>query len=146
VTIRSTIALGLAVALLSTGCARYLGRAKRDYVQGRYLEASEVLGAHEADLEILSPRGQAEYGVYRGLSLLMLGDHQGAYRWLAFAHQLEHDAPGTLEPETHGALQRGFAELVKATGDPRYGAPAIRSSASQGARGATAEAAGRSIR
>jgi len=96
-----------------TGCGGgYVGRARRDYGDGRYLEAAERLGQHEADLYDLAPRRQAEYGIYRGLSLMMLGDYAGAHQWLSFAYTVERQNPGALKPEQRAELDRGWAQLA----------------------------------
>ena len=62
-----------------------VGGAKHAYSQGRYLEAAEELGEHEDEVSKLSPRRKAEYGLYRGLSLMMLRDYHGAEEWMSFA-------------------------------------------------------------
>jgi hypothetical protein len=85
----------LIVAVLA-GCNRYVGRAKRAYNDGRYLEASEHLDGREAEVYDLPPRLRADYGIYRGLSLMMLGDLNGAHQWLSFAYEVEQKNPGTL--------------------------------------------------
>ncbi len=117
--IRTTIAVG-GLLLVTSGCSPYLGVAERDFVQGRYLEASEVLGAHEGDVGGLSPRRQAQYGLVRGLSLLVLGDPAGAHRWLGFAQRLELAVPGTLDPRQRVALAGGLDDLARAPGGLRY--------------------------
>jgi hypothetical protein len=105
----------LVVSLLSlVACGGYIGRAKRDYNQGRYLEAAEQLGEHEEELGDLPNRKQAEYGIYRGLSLLQLGDYASATRWLSFAYTVEQANPGTLKPEQRALLDRGLLQLNQA--------------------------------
>lgn len=127
---RDLIAL-LALGLFASGCARYVGRAKRAYAQGRYLEAAEQLAEHEAEVYDLAPRKQADYGIYRGLSLLMLGDLPNAHRWLWFAYEVERHNPGTLTPEQRASLHGGFWELQRRMGvevpaPPHGGAPTAR--------------------
>jgi hypothetical protein len=106
---RAVVALALLLCL--GGCATYLGRAKRAYAQGRYLEVSEDLGRHEEDVPYLSAAGQIDYGIYRGLALMSLGDTAGARHWLTFAKQVEKENPGTMLPEQHVLLARAFADL-----------------------------------
>jgi hypothetical protein len=104
-------ALVVAVVLLA-GCGGYVGRARRAYNDGRYLDAAERLAEREHDVAELSSRQQAEYGLYRGLSLLMLGDATGAHRWLSFAYEIERQEGGALKAEQRGQLDRGWAQLA----------------------------------
>lgn len=105
------------------GCNRYVGRAKRAYNDGRYLEASEKLGERESEIDDLAPRQQADYGIYRGLSLMMLGDLNGAHQWLSFAYEVEKVNPGALKPEQRAILDRGWWQLAQARGGPRIPVP-----------------------
>jgi hypothetical protein len=107
---RAVVALALLFSL--SGCATYIGRAKRAYVQGRYLEVSEDLGRHEEDVPYLGPVAQIDYGLYRGLALTSLGDASAARRWLNFANQVERDNPGTMLPEQRALLSRALADLA----------------------------------
>jgi hypothetical protein len=112
------------VAIVSlSGCANYIGRAKKAYVQGRYLEVSEDLARHEPDLPFLAPAKQIDYGVYRGLSLIMLGDYPSAHRWLAFANDVEREYPGTMLPEQRLAIVRAFAQLSQGVPGPNEAPP-----------------------
>jgi hypothetical protein len=108
--VRAVVALALLLCL--SGCATYIGRAKRAYVQGRYLEVSEDLGRHEEDVPYLSPVGQIDYGLYRGLALMSLGDAAGARRWLVFANQVEKDNPGNMLPEQRALLSRALVDVA----------------------------------
>jgi hypothetical protein len=89
-----------------------VGRAHRDYDQGRYLEVAERLAEHEDDVEYASSRGKVEYGVYRGAALLMLGDPPGARRWLDYALSVERESPGSLRPEMRAVLDRTLWQLA----------------------------------
>jgi hypothetical protein len=112
----------LIVAVLA-GCNRYVTRAKRAYNDGRYLEASEHLDGHEKEVYDLPPRLRADYGIYRGLSLMALGDLNGAYQWLTFAYEVEQKNPGTLKAEQRAALDRGWWQLAQLRGGPRIVVP-----------------------
>jgi hypothetical protein len=114
----AVVALLLMIGL--SGCGTFVGRAKRAYAQGRYLEVSEDLGQREEDVPYLSASAQIDYGIYRGLALMNLGDSLGARRWLAFAGQVEHENPGTMQPEQHALLTRALTDLAAAH---RYEAP-----------------------
>ncbi|HVK68557.1 MAG TPA: hypothetical protein VM694_29060 [Polyangium sp.] len=116
--------LGSSLLLVfSAGCGGYLGSAQRAYQDGRYLEAAEKLGDHEDEVAALSPRKQVSYGLYMGLSLMKLGDHDGAERWFGFAEQVEAQRPGTLRPDEKRELEAargqlaGIEEKAKAAGE-----------------------------
>ena len=95
------------------GCGSYLGSAQRAYDEGRYLEAAESLSSYEAKVVELPPAKQANYGLYRGLSLMMLGDHDDAGKWLDFAAAIEKKRPGSLMPAQRRELEVARAKLAK---------------------------------
>jgi len=105
------------VLLILAGCGGYIGRAERAYHDGRYLEVAESLGDHEGEVGKLSPRGQAHYGLYLGLSLEQLGDRDGAERWLGFAGEIDARQPGALRPEERRKLDEARGRLTRAPGD-----------------------------
>lgn len=109
---RWLVCVVLGAALL--GCGGYLGRAKKAYNEGRYLESAERLEKHERDVQELSPRKQIDYGIYRGLSLMMLGDYVGAEIWLTYAREVAAQAPGEFTPNQKAALERGEWNLKQA--------------------------------
>jgi len=100
-------------ALLALGCGGYIGSAQRAYNDGRYLEVAENLGEHEDEVQKLSPAKQADYGLYRGLSLMQLGDHEAANHWLEFAASVEQNHPGALRPEGKRELSEARGKLAK---------------------------------
>ena len=106
------------MSLALPGCATFLGRGKRDYAQGLYLQASEEFAQHEEDVPYLSPSAQVDYGLYRGLSLMNLGDARGAHRWLAFANQVEKDNPGSMRPAQRLEIERAITKLTHGTAQP----------------------------
>jgi hypothetical protein len=99
--------------LFVLGCGSYLGSAQRAYQEGRYLEAAENLGNHEAEVGRLEPAKQANYGLYRGLSLMKLGDHDAASQWLDFAADVEKKRPGSLQPAQRRELEDARGSLAK---------------------------------
>jgi hypothetical protein len=110
----SFIALQISLAMVLAGCGGgYVGQAKRAYSQGRYLEVAEGLGEHEDEVEDLSPRRKAEYGLYRGLSLMMLRDYRGAEQWLSFARAVEKQSPDALRPEQREELDRHYVNVMR---------------------------------
>jgi len=106
----------LAVALAS--CTHYVRRAESAYDGGRYLEVAEDLAAHEQELSQLPPAHRAQYGVYRGLSLLELGEIEDAQRWLRYSAQVEQQAPGSLAPYQRMQLDRGLSLIKRLRGKP----------------------------
>jgi hypothetical protein len=98
------------------GCGGYIGGAKRAYSQGRYLEVAEELGEREPEVSELSPRRKAEYGMYRGLSLMRLRDYPGAMQWMSFAYEVERQSPGALKPEQRLELDEGFVHVTQRLG------------------------------
>jgi hypothetical protein len=99
------------LALGGAGCSSYVKRGGVLYAEGRYVEAAEVFEHTESQLGPASPREKAEYGTYRGLTLLVLGDLRNAHRWLAYAYQLEQLYPGSLRSRQRAELDRGWYDL-----------------------------------
>jgi hypothetical protein len=106
-----TFALLLLGALSIGACVDYVQRAGSDYGDGRYLEVEETLAQREGDLQALSPPRQAQYGAYRGMSLLRLGDLDGAQHWLEFAARAERQLPGSLGPQEQAELRHALHEV-----------------------------------
>ncbi len=72
-------ALSLAIAALAlAGCASRLEAAKSAYNAGDYPEAKAKLAMLEKDAPGLPTCRRAEFELYRGLTLLALGDQQSA--------------------------------------------------------------------
>jgi hypothetical protein len=115
------LALAFTLVFATAGCAGYIGHAKRAYQQGRYLEAAEQLGERESEVSDLTPRKQAEYGLYRGLSLMMLSDYPGAIDWFEYAYAVERRFPGSLTPTERKDLDRGFHRVTQGAGRPQPG-------------------------
>ena len=110
--------------MLLVGCSGYVNRGQALYADGHYIEAAQAFEYTEERLPESSPREQAEYGIYRGLTLLVLGDYHGAERWFEYASEVEGKAPGTLRPQTRDLLARGWNELeVKRSTVPALSSP-----------------------
>lgn len=99
----------MCVALL--GCETYVRRGSTLYADGRYVEAAEVFERTEYRLGDYSPRERAEYGLYRGMTMLVLGDLGNARRWLTYAYEVERVSPGSLRSDRRALLDRGWFEL-----------------------------------
>jgi hypothetical protein len=115
---------------LVPGCANATQRGRALYVDGRLIEAAEAFEHGEWQLAQLDAKARVRYGLYRGATLLQLGDLEGASRWLYFAQQAENHSPGSLEPSDAQMLRFAFKDLdrrralVKPTVDPMTGAVA----------------------
>jgi tetratricopeptide (TPR) repeat protein len=95
---------GLLVFLLSA-CTFYVNRGSDLYYQGRYIEAAQVLEQTETRLLEADPVERAEYGLYRGATLLRLGDLDGALHWLEYARIWEARHPGALDAQQRELLE-----------------------------------------
>lgn len=137
---RLPLILALAAFTLA-GCESHVRRGTTLYADGRYVEAAEVFERTEYRLTDCTPRERAEYGLYRGMTLLVLGDLPNARRWLTYAYEVERVAPGALRTDRRALLDRGWFELGQrqraeleatprgtdsalARGEPRPAAPA----------------------
>lgn len=110
----SHLGVALASTLLAGGCAElsYLGKAEDAYDDGRYFEVAEDLADREDAMRDSPASKRARYGLYRGLSLLELGDDEGAEQWLAYARDVEA-AHHTLSKRQRERLDAGLAELAR---------------------------------
>jgi hypothetical protein len=100
----------LAVPLVA--CTYFVSRGSDLYNQGRYIEAAQVLEQTEYRLEHSEAADEhAEYGLYRGATLLRLGDLDGAQHWLAYAQQWEQSHPGALREDERDLLEERIIAL-----------------------------------
>jgi len=99
------------LALLLLGCTYYVSRGSDLYFQGRYIEAAQVLEQTESRLAEANADEHAEYGLYRGATLLRLGDLDGALRWLSYARSWEQRYPGALRADERELLEERFIAL-----------------------------------
>ena len=100
----SRVRRGLLGCLL-WGCTFYVHRGSDLYYQGRYIEAAQVLEQTESRLVEATPAERAEYGLYRGATLLRLGDLDGALRWLEYARTWDARHPGALDAQQRELLE-----------------------------------------
>jgi hypothetical protein len=100
----------LSVAL-AAACSTSVRRGEALYGDGQYIEAAEVFERNEYQLPELSPRQQAEYGLYRGMTLEALGDARNAQLWMKYAFDVERANPGSLTAERHALLARAWSSL-----------------------------------
>ena len=101
-------------ALVASACAElsYVGKAEMAYDEGRYFEVAESLAAREGDMRTLPAWKRARYGVYRGLSLLKLGEYESAEEWLRYAQKLDEEHH-TLAGHQRERLEQGLAEIAR---------------------------------
>lgn len=129
-------AAALFALTLSVGCAsRYVTRGADLYAGGHYIEAAEVFERTEDRLPGASAADRARYGLYRGATLLALGDTLRAGNWLSYTLTIVRTDPSALSDEESTMLRRALS-LASA---PRSVNPA-------NSPAATAVAAGRSDR
>lgn len=86
-------------------------RGEALYGDGHYIEAAEVFERNEFQLPNLPPRQQAEYGLYRGMTLEALGDVRNAQLWMKYAFDVERANPGSLTAERRMLLARAWSSL-----------------------------------
>lgn len=110
------------------GCGGNVARGHALYSDGYYVEAAEVFERNERRLSEWPPEKRASYGLYRGMTLMQLGDHPGAARWLAYARWVSQEHPGTLRAQEVALLIEGQQALGYRIGPPGpavHGAPVM---------------------
>jgi hypothetical protein len=108
------LALALACGAAALGvvaCASQTEYPRELYVKRHYIEAEDLFDHLEADLSQLSVPERAEYGVYRGMTLLSLGDFPRAQLWLSYATTLQREHPQVLADAETALLARGWARI-----------------------------------
>jgi hypothetical protein len=104
---RSPLAPLLALAL--SACAGPLDDAEGLFDQGQYPAAKQALALLDADRRSWSGAEQAEYALYRGLTLLALGNDGEARPWLRDAKAAEDARPGSLRYDDRRRLSVALA-------------------------------------
>ena len=104
----------ICLVLSASACGSPIGRGTTLYEQQSYIEAAEVFERTQSRLLGMDPADRARYGLYRGLTLMALGDLRGAERWLDYADAQERAQPGLLASDeramlTHGRIKSGRA-------------------------------------
>jgi tetratricopeptide (TPR) repeat protein len=106
-----SIAAALAAACLALACAAQTEYPRALYTQRHYIEAEDIFDRMEDDLPQLGVAERAEYGVYRGMTLLALGDFRRAQRWLSYATMLERAHPAALNGAQKALLEQGWLRI-----------------------------------
>lgn len=104
-------AIGVAGAVVLGGCTSYVKRGTALYADGRYVEAAEAFEQTEYRLKDASPHERADYGLYRGMTLLVLGDLHNSQRWLHYAYAVDRAHPGSLRADQQALLARGWYQV-----------------------------------
>jgi hypothetical protein len=97
--------------VLGFACAHFGARGHDLYDQGRYIEAAHLFEMTEPRLAEANPRERAQYGLYRGATLLRLGDTHAAERWIAFAQRALQGEPDALNPAEQDLLRESAIAL-----------------------------------
>jgi hypothetical protein len=79
-------------------CGGPLSGVEGDFAKGQYPAAHQALLGLEMPSRSWSFAGRAEYALYRGLTLVALGDRGRARVWLLEAKAAEDREPGSLVP------------------------------------------------
>jgi len=83
--------------LFASGCGVHaVSRAEELYTKGDYVGAAEVFEQAEARYGSFSNGERVQFALYRGATLLSLGDYAAAQRWSQLATRLNQQSPGTL--------------------------------------------------
>lgn len=120
--------VALLAGLWTSACGpQYVARGADLYAGGHYIEAAEVFERTESRLEDSPPEERARYGLYRGATLLALGDAPRAELWLAYSDGLLRQDGRALSAEERVMLVRARAALARRPelGTPRAEGPAI---------------------
>jgi hypothetical protein len=90
------VSLALWVLAGLVGCGGPLEDAECQFKKGQYPAAHQALRGLEAESRSWSAATRAEYALYRGLTLIALGDRPRADEWLLEAKAVEDARPGSL--------------------------------------------------
>ena len=101
----------LVMLLLAAACESTTTRGRTLYAEGNFIEAAAYFERREASLGEASASERAEYGLYRGMTLLALGDLRRARYWLDYAYQVNASVPGSLSGDARTLLDQSYAHL-----------------------------------
>ncbi len=104
----------LTTLLFTAGCGgSRVARGVSLYEERNYIEAAEAFERTQSRLVSMKPVERVRYGLYRGLTLLALGDLRGGERWLDYADVQQRLEPVVLPVEERAMLARGRTELAQ---------------------------------
>jgi len=110
---RSSVLFFVAATMAAPACGSSVGRGTTLYQQRSYVEAAEVFERTQSRLVTMAAVDRARYGLYRGLSLMALGDLRGGERWLDYAEAQERAQPGLLSNDERVALTHNRSDLAE---------------------------------
>jgi hypothetical protein len=113
-------------------CGSAVGRGAEFYTQGRYIDAAQLFEHTEHSLQSYSEPERARYGLYRGATLLALGDANEARHWFNYGSAL------ALESLEEGERSTLFEALLPAHAHP---GPTAKRQQALGTKAATARVA-----
>lgn len=100
----------LVVAVVGmAGCrASYVDRGAALYADHNYVEADELFEHNEAQLQNATTSERARYALYRGVTLLSLGDSARSRYWLKYAARCDERDSQALSSEERAMLARAL--------------------------------------
>jgi hypothetical protein len=101
------------------GCSTPTRAAATPLLEGRLPAAAQELRARESDFRELSPRAQAHYALYRGLTELGLGNAHAADHWLSFAQRADRKDALCFDASERGQLRAAWRSLGRMAGEVR---------------------------
>lgn len=102
----------LLLCAIGTGCAaHHLSRGADLYEGGFYIEAAEVFERTEPRLKKCSVSERARYGLYRGATLLALGDLRRAEQWLQYSRRIVDSDTAALSRDDRSLLNQTWRTL-----------------------------------
>jgi len=88
-----------------------IGRGVSLYEEHNYIEAAEAFERTQNRLTTMEAVDRIRYGLYRGLTLVALGDLRGGERWLDYAETQQRALPELLPVNERTLLARGRVNL-----------------------------------
>lgn len=110
---RLYVVLLVGAAMIAAACGSSVGRGAALYRQQNYIEAAEAFERTQNRLATMDAADRARYGLYRGLTLMALGDLRGAERWLDYAEAQQLSQPGLLAEDERALLTKGRRDLTQ---------------------------------
>ena len=108
------LALAALFSLTSACGGGSLNHAETMYASGDYVGAAEVLEHTQSRLSSCSPQERAQYALYRGATLLSLGDIVSARHWTGVASRLNRQDPQLLSDSERSMLQQVEVRVERA--------------------------------
>jgi hypothetical protein len=100
-----------ALCLVLAGCGgSSLNRGANYYSEGHYIDAAQLFEHTESELASYDAGQRARYGLYRGATLLHLGDMAEAERWLAYGARIAARNPHALTSSESAALSDALSQ------------------------------------